>query len=602
MSTFVPHHAVLEARSFGVRFRGLGLLAFGAWIIMLLNFEFAIAQEAVTENAAENAIAETAPATTPDSAVDITTETEVDENGELRRPKPRRKVTETIREGSKFTSDKTEREADRRSELLAVGVDKIVDIDPSINVGSREGSVMVSNTSVVVAQPVKVGQRFQLVLKGQGEGFANITIRDTNGNVRIIIEATVAKQNLVRYYERLKDKLKEVEGITFAVEDQKVVIRGEVYTINDYGTIVNEIAEKTYGDAVINKATMSIVSLNLLAKRIEQDVQVFAPTVTATAMNGRIILGGSVESQPIRIRAATRAEYHIPVIRVSDPIASAANIEKNDKPLQIIQNDIQVNPPPPKRDSKLVRLGIYFVELSKDFLKSFGFKWQPGFTADPSISIGANAAGGTTTSNAGGFTFSGTLSSLFPALNAPPSNAGYGRILKQANLVVKSEQQGTLRDEQTIPTQQLGPNGTVGAGQSITVGFVANITPTILQGQDVDLNISISQVNALSKTLAGQPYTAKHEVNTRLYLKSGEVAAVAAVNSQDFTTAFNRDDPNAGSFQGQTRPLFTLQRSKSSSNKRGQFVVFVSPQIIDSASEGTEDLKKNFRMKTAANQ
>jgi hypothetical protein len=32
------------------------------------------------------------------------------------------------------------------------------------------------------------------------------------------------------------------------------------------------------------------------------------------------------------------------------------------------------------------------------------------------------------------------------------------------------------------------------------------------------------------------------------------------------------------------------------SKARGQFVIFLNPLIIDSASEGTEDLKKNFRM------
>ncbi|MBS1959875.1 MAG: hypothetical protein JST80_10410 [Bdellovibrionales bacterium] len=528
-----------------------------------------------------------------------TTESGEAEKGDVTKPKSRRKVVETRTGASRYTNDQTEREADHRPELVAVGVDKLIDIDPAIKIGDRQGSIWESNKNVALVQLVSVGNRKQLILKGVGEGSANIFIRDQAGNVKIVIDVTVAKQNIIKYYERLKEKLKEVEGITIAIEDQKVVIRGEVYTVNDYGTIVNEIAEKTYGDAVINKATISTVSLNLLAKKIAEDVQVFAPTVTATALNGRVIMGGSVESAAVRDRALKRAEYYIPVIRVSDPVASATNIEKNEKSLQIIQNDIQVNPPPPKRDSKLVRLSLYFVELSKDFLKSFGFKWQPGFTADPQISIGSATDGTTSTSSSGGFTFSGTLSSLFPALNAPPSNAGYGRILKQANIIVKSEQQGTIRDEQTIPTQQLGPNGTVGAGTPVTVGFLAIITPTILQGQDVDLNINLTQTNALAKQLNNQPYTATHKVETRLYLKSGEVAAVAAVNNQDVSTSFNRDDPNAGSFGASTKPLFTLQRSKSSSNKRGQFVVFVSPQIIDSASEGTEDLKKNFRMPTS---
>jgi pilus assembly protein CpaC len=84
-------------------------------------------------------------------------------------------------------------------------------------------------------------------------------------------------------------------------------------------------------------------------------------------------------------------------------------------------------------------------------------------------------------------------------------------------------------------------------------------------------------------------------------MKSGEVAAVAAVNKHDVSTSFNRDDPSPVSFQNgasgaQTKALFTLQRSKNTSKAKGQFVIFVSPQIIENASDGTEDLKKNFRM------
>jgi pilus assembly protein CpaC len=37
--------------------------------------------------------------------------------------------------------------------------------------------------------------------------------------------------------------------------------------------------------------------------------------------------------------------------------------------------------------------------------------------------------------------------------------------------------------------------------------------------------------------------------------------------------------------------------SKNYQKKKSQFVIFVTPQIIENASEGTEDLKKNFRVK-----
>ena len=504
---------------------------------------------------------------------------------------------------SKLTNDRSELEADHRELILAAGVDKIVDLDSSIQFDNFKAELRAGNVRIVNVVPSSVGKARQLVFVPLEEGETSVTVRDKTGKVRIIFDVFVAKLNLVRYLERLRDKLKEVEGINVNIEDQKVVIRGEVLSPQDYGIIINELADKAYGDSVLNKVVMSAVTLNALAQKIQQDITVFAPTVKTSVLNGKIILEGTVENEGNRQRALRRAEWYLPAVRVSDPILGSVNIEKNEKPLPIIQSDIVVNAPPPKRDSKLVRISVYFVELSKDFLKSFGFKWQPGFTADPSISIGTTATGGagTSTSSSGGFTFAGTLSSLFPALNSAPSSAAYGRILRSENIVVKSTEAGHVDDLENIPTLVLGPNGTTGAGQPQPVGFSSDITPTIIQNSDVDLSIKMTQTDLVGSDPKGQSITAKHSVSTRLYLKSGEIAAVASMNDQDNTTTFNRDDPTAGAAQVGSKPLFTLQRSKSTNKKRSQFVVFVSPQIIDSASDGTEDLKKNFRMKSGGN-
>jgi len=415
-----------------------------------------------------------------------------------------------------------------------------------------------------------------------------------------MFDITVAKQNLLGYLDRLKEHLKEVEGISIDIEDQKIVIRGEVLSPNDYGTIVNELADKTYSDAVINKATMSAVTLAALAKKIEQDVQVFAPTVRTSVLNGKIILDGSVESKAVQDRVMRRAEWYLPSVKIADPVSNATNAEKNDKPVLLVQNDIQVTPPPPKRDSKLVRLTIYFVELSKDFLKSFAFKWQPGFTADPAISIGQTTTGTTTTGTPGGFTFSGTLSSLFPTFSSNPSSAAYGRVMKTETIVVKSDSPGHIDNYQQIPTQVVGQNGTTGTGQPVNVGTSLDITPKILQGQDVDLDVQLKETANAGAGVGGTPILNTRAVNTRLYLKSGDTAAVAGITTQDLSTTFNRDDPNTTTATGATKALFNLQRSKNMTKNRGQFVVFISPQIIESASEGTEDLKKNFRIPTSS--
>jgi pilus assembly protein CpaC len=336
-----------------------------------------------------------------------------------------------------------------------------------------------------------------------------------------------------------------------------------------------------------------------LAKKIEQDVQVFAPTVRTSVLNGKIILDGSVDSEGAKTRVIRRAEWYLPTVKLSDPLASSPNAEKNDKPLQLIQSDIQVTPPPPKRDSKLVRLTIYFVELSKDFLKSFAFKWQPGFTADPSISIGQTGSGTTTTNSSGGFTFSGTLSSLFPTFSSNPSSAAYGRVMKTETVIVKSASPGHITNQQQIPTQQVGQNGVTGTGSPINVGTDLEITPTILQNQDVDLDVDLSESAYAGTGVGGAPIVNARKVKSRLYLKSGETAAIAGINTQDTSTTFNRDDPNQTAATGSTKALFNLQRSKNMNRTRGQFVVFISPQIIENAADGTEDLKKNFRIPTS---
>jgi pilus assembly protein CpaC len=158
-----------------------------------------------------------------------------------------------------------------------------------------------------------------------------------------------------------------------------------------------------------------------------------------------------------------------------------------------------------------------------------------------------------------------------------------------------------VNDSVALPTQTASQNG-VGKGQDVNVGFDIRMTPTILEGQDVDVDVKLSQSNRVGLGIGSIPIVASHKVETRIYLKSGEVGAIASINKQDIGTSFNKDDVNPGSFssssQGgtQTKALFSFQRSKNMQRARGQFVVFISPLIIDSASEGTEDLKKNFRI------
>ena len=89
-------------------------------------------------------------------------------------------------------------------------------------------------------------------------------------------------------------------------------------------------------------------------------------------------------------------------------------------------------------------------------------------------------------------------------------------------------------------------------------------------------------------------------MTTNLYVKSGQSAAIGGIEGNSVNTGFNKDKFGDGSFDsaaGATEPLFSLKRTKNFTKNKAQFVVFVTPQLVEDASEGSEDLKRNFRVK-----
>ena len=315
-------------------------------------------------------------------------------------------------------------------------------------------------------------------------------------------------------------------------------------------------------------------------------------------------------------RAVKIAMTYLPDVKPANLLDRDVSAQRSSVPRSLIANLLSVKAPPPKKQEKLVRVTAHFVELDKDYAKLFGFKWAPGFTAgSDQINIGNGS------SSTGGASFSATLSSLFPSL-ASAQQAGYARVLRTGTFVVRSGQPAELREETQFPYVVQGANGQV-TPATAPVGLVVDATPQILgQSEDIQMTLDVNQISLVSGGSGGAaPVTTNHRVKTNVYIKSGESAAIASVNSSDVGTDFNKDDPNSGSYQNSgdastqnsgtgsstaasttgttavTNPIFSLLHSKNYRKKKSQFVIFITPQIVENASEGTEDLKKNFRVK-----
>lgn len=492
---------------------------------------------------------------------------------------------------SKHTSDFSEGTSDKRRLLLTTGEDKVVDVDFDANM-TKDG-IAIGNPKLVFVQVVKIDDKKQLVFKPLAAGDTTVSVRDTEGNLKVIFNVRVTGSNLLDIASQLRLLLRDIEGIDIKIVGKKVVIDGEVIVPADYGRIVNVILDKSYADMVLNLATLSPIAMNVLSKKIQSDINQFAPNVRTRVVNGMIWLEGTVDNIDQAKRARQVAEFYVPDVKPASPLDKDVTAQRyGTRPL--VQSFLNISPPPARKQDKQVRVTIHFVELSKDYNKLFGFKWEPGFTADdPKMTIGTGASGAVGASS--GASFTATISSLFPRLQSAQT-AGFARILKTGTFVVRNGQPATLADETEIPFAVAAGNGQV-AAQTAKVGTRIATTPLILgQTDDIQMDLIVTQNNLTGRS-GTVPIVTTHQVDTKLYVRSTESAAVAGVTSADVQTNFNKDDPREGAFTGASSPLFNLMRSKNYGKKKSQFVIFVTPQIVENASDGTEDLRKNFRVR-----
>lgn len=502
---------------------------------------------------------------------------------------------------SKLTRDEQEGLADRRTVLVTQGEEKSIDLD--FEPSALQGGISIGNPKLVAETHVKIGDKHQLLLKPLAAGQTTVTLRDVDGNIRLILTVRISATPLFTYLREIRDLLRDVEGLDIRIVGSRIVIEGELLVPADYGKLYTVLQDKTYQDWVINMATLSPLAMQVLAKKIQEDVNTFAPNVRTRVVNGVIFLEGTVDTRDQAVRSEKIASLYLPEIRIGNP-AEEAKLAKSISARALIQNFLIINPPPQKKLEKLVRVTVHFVELTKDYNKIFGFKWAPGFSSDPQINIGANATGAP---GASGTSFSATISSLLPKLESAQT-AGYARVLKTGTLIVRSGQQAHVEQTTEIPYIQIGQNGSVGS-KTTPVGFDIAVTPKILgQSEDIEMSLNLKQVTVVGRAPAAntQPITATESILTSVYVKASESAAVAGINTTDVGTYYNTDDPAQGSYDNSattangttpTDPLFNLLRSKAYNKNRNQFVVFITPEIIENASDGSEDLKRNFRVK-----
>lgn len=419
-----------------------------------------------------------------------------------------------------------------------------------------------------------------LRLIGTNQGVGTLVVKNpSTGTVLAEYTLDVRKTDLHKVAREMQALLEGIEGISVKIFNNKVVVDGQILLPADMKRIHSVV--KQYGGQATTLVTLSPIAQNKIAQFIERKIG--NPEIRVNAVNGKFILEGFANYREEKDKAEIIAKMYVPDVVVDEAVADKKVLERK---VDVVINLIAVRPPPEGEPPKIVQMVVHYVELQKDYSKSFRFQWLPDIGDGSSLefSTGGRNPGGLTA------TITGTVSNLLPKLNWAKQH-GFARVLQSSSVTVEDGKQGVINSVTRLPYQVVNAQGQPSTNFEET-GIRTNITPQIMgqRSDSVKLALNFAVKSLLSYSDQG-PLTASREIQTVLHVRSGQSAAVGGLISNDSGTNFNKLPAGASK-----NPLISLYASKDFRRNQSQFVVFVTPLIKSSASAGSDKIKRKFRL------
>lgn len=439
----------------------------------------------------------------------------------------------------------------------------------------------IGNPSLVKVEQGSTERQVRVV--PQKKGTTTIQFDGPDGKVFKKINYSFIPNSLSDKVNVIRKLLQDVEGITIESVDDKIVIDGELIVPKDFDRILQ--VQEAYKDVVFNLVSLSKISRDAIARRMQKEINddPGGVNVQVAIKNDTFFLTGKVDNAGDKDRADWIAQTFMPEYQGSLSINN--QVLKDTVKRFSIRNMIVVEEAPPAPPKKMVRITYHFVEIGKEFLKASFFKWVPFLQEGAGLTIGQSTTGGTAAT--GGGSFVGTITNLIPRLQSGASG-GFARILFST---VGLGEDGTTIDmvrQEQIPFVEAVVNGVPVPGNA-SVGVKVKVTPTISGDQRLNLNTDLSFEVPTGNGAGGKPRTVRTAITNTVGLKSGDSCALGGLIQSSTSKDIDKDPETSSGAAGSA--LFTLLRSKSFRNSKTQFVVFVTPKIVDDAAEGTADIK-----------
>jgi len=443
------------------------------------------------------------------------------------------------------------------------------DFIPSENYDRKVVKISISKENKMV--------RFEPV----GVGTTNFIVRNGKGAKIVEFVVNVRKTNLSAVAYEIKQLLGDIEGIEIKQVNGRVLVDGEILLPRDMNRIYSVIAQ--FPDVASSIVTLSPLAQKKISEMIERDIG--NPEIRVRAVNEKFILEGVADSDAEKQKAVIIAKTYVPDVIV-DAAEKDGVIRK--RKFDSVIDLLTVKPGPEPQPGKMIKLIVHYVELKKDYEKGFRFQWTPSLKDGSSVSFRTPSS-----SESGGLvsTITGTIDGLLPKLNFA-KNHGHARVLQSSSIIVQDGSAGIIQSVTRIPyliQNQYGQQSTAFE----EAGLDTQITPTLVSSKSDSVNLQISfKIKALQGMTEKGPIISNNTIQTKVIVRSSQSAAIGGLVNNSSGTDYNKLPKDMTE-----NPILSLYASKDFRRDQSQFVVFVTPVIMSSASQGSDEIKKKFRLR-----
>jgi pilus assembly protein CpaC len=441
----------------------------------------------------------------------------------------------------------------------------------------------------------------RIVLTGLKAGITDLWIYDDQDVLRFVYNVTVTPQNLKRALGFLKQELKNVEGLKMYIREQMIILDGEILLPEDIARIHQVITGFEQGIFKI-QFRLSPTLFSIVAEKMEKEIGL--PDVQVEVVNQRFVIKGEVSSKDEFNYVTYKAALYLPKFFYTPYVGDPTNAGELVPPAEEFRDQPIINYFLLVRDAddpidKVIKVAIYFVEIAKGFESNFGFTWAPSLDASNSnIKLGysfptqpADSEGNEIPAFTS--TVTGIINNFIPKLRDAVKHER-GRVIQSAAITVQDTKKGNIKKITSYPYLVTAPD-TGPRTEFADVGISLDLTPSILgnnkqESEDINLGIGIEVSQVVSMSSSGVPVRSQNSVQTTVNMKSNETAAIGGIVN-------NVSSKSYGNQGGDDNIIINLSRSKSFQKNRSQFVVFVTPTILKTTSEGSNEVKEKFRIR-----